>query len=174
MTGAPKFIIDSNILIESKNIDYGFDICPGFWELMEKGFREGIVISHAKVYQELKRRRDDLWDWASALPKECFPKETVEEFAVYRKLCEWARNGIFKQAAIDRFCEADYADPWICAKAKVKGLTLVTQEVSEPYSRKDVKLPDACNSVGVSYCNKYELLRALRARFVLDGAHSFA
>lgn len=31
MTYAPKFIIDSNILIESKNVDYGFDICPGFW-----------------------------------------------------------------------------------------------------------------------------------------------
>ena len=92
MTCAPKFIIDSNILIESKNVDYGFDICPGFWTLMEKA----------------------------------------------------------------------------------EGLTLVTQEVSEPYSRKSIKLPDACNAIGVSCCNKYELLRALRARFVLDEAHSFA
>ena len=174
MTYAPKFIIDSNILIESKNVDYGFDICPGFWVLMEKALKEGLVISHAKVRQELMRRKDDLWGWASMFPKECFPKETDEDFAVYRRLCEWARNGEFKQAAIDRFCEVDYADPWICAKAKAEGLTLVTQEVSEPYSRRNIQLPDACNAIGVSCCNKYELLRALRARFVLDEAHSFA
>lgn len=173
MTESPKFIVDSNILIESKRIDYGFDICPGFWELLEKGFAGGLIISHNKVYRELKEGRDDLWDWVSHLPRACFPKESNDEFVVYRRLCDWVRGGDFKQSAIDRFCESDYADPWICAKAKVEGLTLVTQEVSEPNSRKDVKLPDACISIGVPYCNKYEMLRALKARFVLDKEHSF-
>lgn len=59
----PQFIIDSNILIESKRIDYGFDICPGFWDLLRKAFETGIVISHNKVLQEIKRINDDL-NWA--------------------------------------------------------------------------------------------------------------
>lgn len=175
VTVKPRFIIDSNILIESKRFDYGFDICPGFWDLMKKSFRCGLVVSHAKVLSELKSIKDDVYAWVSELPKECFPKETDEEFAEYLKLCGWARSvDRFKRAAVDRFCEPDYADPWICAKAKVQGLTLVTQEVSEPNSRKNIKLPDACIAAGVSYCNKYDMLRELRARFVLDKSHQFA
>ena len=174
-TEKPRFIIDSNILIESKRIDYGFDLCPGFWDLMKKSFKCGLVVSHAKVLRELKKIQDDVYAWASDLPKACFPKETDEELAEYLKLCGWVRSANrFKQAAVDRFYESDYADPWICAKAKVQGLTLVTQEVSQPDSRKDVKLPDACIAAGVSYCNKYNMLRALRAKFVLEESHQFA
>lgn len=173
MSESPVYIIDANILIESKRVDYGFDICPGFWDLMRKAFERGIVISHEKVYQELKAGGDELWRWASSLPKSCFPRETEADLSVYLDLCSWARGGSFKEAAVSRFCEPDYADPWICAKAKAEGLVLVTQEVSEPMSRKSVKLPDACIFMGVPYCNKYQLLRDLRARFILDENHAF-
>ena len=168
MINNPEFIIDSNILIESHRVDYGFDICPGFWELMSRAFKSGIVLSHQKVLNELRKSNDELSKWAKGMPKTCFPGETEQEFAVYHDLCAWAANQQYKQPAIVRFCDVDYADPWICAKAKVMGLTLVTQEVSAPYSRKDIKLPDACGSVDVPCINKYELLRRLSARFVLD------
>lgn len=173
MTLSPRFIVDSNIFIESKRVDYGFDICPGFWDLLRKGFDEGLIIGHNKVYKELSEVGDRLSEWIEELPRSCFPKETNKELSVYLKLCSWARRTGYKQSAIDRFCELDYADPWICAKAKVMGLILVTQEVSQPLSRKDVKLPDACKAIDVPYCNKYAMLRELRASFVLDSAHSF-
>lgn len=168
------FIVDSNILIESKNLDYGFDICPGFWDLMRKAFESGLVISHDKVYREIRAGNDDLRNWVDLLPRTGFPKETDVELEVYLGLCGWVRSGRFRGSAVDQFCAPDYADPWICAKAKVEGLTLVTQEVSEPNSKRSVKIPDACIEIGVPYCNKYEMLRRLRARFVLDEAHSFA
>ena len=36
-----RYIIDSNILMNAKNFEYGFDICPGFWNLLQKGL--GVV-----------------------------------------------------------------------------------------------------------------------------------
>lgn len=170
---APRFIIDSNILIESKHVDYGFDICPGFWDLLRKAFEAGLVIGHDKVYQEIKRVNDDLSNWVSGLSRRCFPRETAEDFVVYQKLCGWARAGSYKPSAINRFCDPNYADPWICAKAAVEGLTLVTQEVSEPYAKRSIKLPDACIHIRVPFCNKYDMLRDLKAKFVLDVGHSF-
>ncbi len=169
----PQFIIDSNILIESKRIDYGFDICPGFWDLLRKAFEAGVVISHNKVLQEIRRVNDDLNNWASGLSQICFPRENAAEFAVYQKLCSWARNGGYRPSAINQFCDPNYADPWICAKAAAEGLTLVTQEVSEPHAKRSIKLPDACIHISVPFCNKYDMLRALNARFVLDAGHSF-
>ena len=173
MTCAPLYIIDSNILIESNRLDYGFDICPGFWSLMLKGFETGLVVSHRKVFDELRKGSDELSEWVNAIPLSSFPEENEDEFAVYRGLCDWSARQAYRPAAVAKFCDNDYADPWICAKAKCMQLTLVTQERSEPLAKRDVKLPDACKSIDVSCINKYELLRKLRAKFVLDGMHEF-
>lgn len=173
MICAPKYIIDSNILIESSRLDYGFDICPGFWSLMLKGFETGLVLSHRKVLDELKRGTDDLSEWVKNLSPSVFPEENEEEFVVYRGLCDWSVRQAYRETAVATFCDNDYADPWICAKAKCMQLTLVTQEKSEPLAKRNVKLPDACKSIGVPFINKYELLRRLMAKFVLDATHEF-
>lgn len=173
MISSPRFIIDSNILIESHRLDYDFDICPGFWDLMNKAFEAGIVIGHKKVLDELLGNEDALSEWLAGIDKDCFPKETEEELDIYLQLSKWARSREFTGAAIEEFETISYADPWICAKAKQLGVTLVTQEVSEPKAKARVKLPDACIAIGVNYCNKYVMLRELKARFELSASHAF-
>lgn len=173
MPEKPKYIIDSNILIQSYRMEYGFDICPGFWDLMKKAFQASIIVSHRKVYKEIADGEDELAEWVRSLDKGYFPKETEQDLESYTRLCSWAEHGNYKAAAISVFEGSTYADPWICAKAKAEGYVLVTAEKSEPKATKSIKLPDACLALGVDYCNQYELLRNLKARFLLDEAHSF-
>ena len=168
-----EFILDSNILIESKNIDYPFDFCPGFWDLLEKGFNAGIIVSHEKVLKEINVTKDELTKWVTKIPKSMFQKATDDEITIYNQLCEWAENNQFNRKAIETFCNNDYADPWICAKAKSHDYTLVTQEVSSPAAIKSIKIPDVCIHAGIKYCDKYEMLRRLNARFELSESHSF-
>lgn len=172
MAGA-RFIIDTNTLIEAYRREYGFDICPGYWDLMGKAFSAGIVVSHDKVRKEMLRSGDALSQWVGKLDKAYFPKEDDAEFVVWQQLCYWARSRGYTEAAVAQFSDMDYADPWVCAKAKALGLTLVTQEVSAPLARRNVKLPDACASIGVPYCDMFTMLRELKASFVLTDGHRF-
>ena len=80
----------------------------------------------------------------------------------YSKVLNWAQNKNnpeFKQEAILEF--AQVADAFLVAAAAAKGYTLVTNETSDPSCRKRVKIPDACNAVGVRYCDLNMVLREL-------------
>lgn len=58
------YLLDSNVLISAKNLHYGFDFCPGFWEWLEQASAAGIVHSVEAVYNELVGGDDDLAKWA--------------------------------------------------------------------------------------------------------------
>lgn len=162
------FIVDSNILIRASRVAYGFDFCPGFWDIVRQGFESGVLTSHKMVFDEIKRGGDGLWDWLSEIPKACFPDATGEEFEVYLAMQEWAKGRDYRRQALERFGADDYADPWVCAKAKVRELVLVTEEVSAPQSKRDVKIPDVCDAFGVAHCDTSAMLRDLGAVFILD------
>lgn len=43
-----KYLLDTNIFIESKNRYYGFDIAPGFWEWLNRAMTNGDINSIKK------------------------------------------------------------------------------------------------------------------------------
>lgn len=47
------------------------------------------------------------------------------------------------------------------ATAAAKGYTLVTNETADPYCRRRVKIPDACDALRVRYCDLNTVLREL-------------
>ena len=71
----------------------------------------------------------------------------------------------YTQAAISEFFAV--ADYWLVGHALATGYTVVTHEVSEPKSKKKIKIPDACNGVGVKWTNPFEMLEKEGALFVL-------
>jgi Domain of unknown function (DUF4411) len=48
-----RYLLDANIFIQAKNLHYGFDFCPAFWEWLVKRNEENIVASIEKVRDEL-------------------------------------------------------------------------------------------------------------------------
>lgn len=59
------------------------------------------------------------------------------------------------------------ADPWIIAKAKAIGTSVVTHEAVAAVNTRKVKVPNICQQFEVPCLNTFQFLRELEARFVL-------
>jgi hypothetical protein len=46
------YLLDSNVFIQAKNLHYGFDFCPVFWEWIGQSHAAGTVFSIDKVADE--------------------------------------------------------------------------------------------------------------------------
>lgn len=55
-------------------------------------------------------------------------------------------------------------DAYLIATAAAKGWTLVTYETPDPNCKKRVKIPDACNALGVRLCDLNTAFRDLGVR----------
>ena len=47
------YLLDANVFIQAKNLHYGFDFCPAFWDWLVEQNRVGKVASIEKVADEL-------------------------------------------------------------------------------------------------------------------------
>jgi len=57
------YLLDANVFIQAKNLHYGFDFCPAFWEWLIERNHAGEVASIEKVA--------DYWLVAHALAHDC-------------------------------------------------------------------------------------------------------
>jgi hypothetical protein len=159
-----RYLLDTNIFIQAKNLHYGFDFCPAFWEWMIKQNGTGKVASIDKVGDELQAGGDDLSDWATKRGKGFFLPPDDAILPALSKVSAWATGQSYEAAAIATFLQV--ADYWLVAHASAHGFTVVTHEVPSESTRK-IKIPNACIGVGIPCLSPYEMLRRERARFVL-------
>lgn len=168
-----NYLIDSNILIRSKNMEYPFDFFPGYWDFMNECFKSDSIFMHKKVYNEIKKGKDDLTRWVEDNKDNIkIVDEDHAEEQLYLSLCEWAQDpsNDFTRNAIDAFCKADKADIWLCAKAKDKDFIIVTDETLDRKSRKAIKIPNVCKEFGMISIDKFTFIRKMKAEFLLkDG-----
>lgn len=62
------YLLDSDVLIQAKNLHYGFDFCPAFWAWIDQACANRLVFSVEKVGAELGAGNDELSTWAAARP----------------------------------------------------------------------------------------------------------
>lgn len=60
------YVLDANVFIAAKNLHYGFDFCPAFWDWLVQQNNAGRVFSIEKVGDELQAVDDELSTWAAA------------------------------------------------------------------------------------------------------------
>ena len=58
------YLLDTNVFIQAKNLHYGFDFCPAFWQWLVEQNEAGRVASTEKVGDELHAGDDELSNWA--------------------------------------------------------------------------------------------------------------
>ena len=58
------YLLDSDVFIQAKNLHYGFDFCPAFWEWIDQQAAAGTARSIEKVRDELIGGGDELAIWA--------------------------------------------------------------------------------------------------------------
>lgn len=59
------YLLDANVFIQAKNLHYGFDFCPAFWDWLVAQNAAGQVFSIEKVGDEINAIADELSQWAT-------------------------------------------------------------------------------------------------------------
>jgi len=162
-----NYLLDANIFIEAKRRYYGMDICPGFWAWLDVAQAGGHVSSITLVYDELADGNDELCTWVkeregSGWFLDVSDLPTQQEF---KQILQNVYSADYSEKAKKDFFEG--ADPWLIAKAKVMGATVVTHEVFDGYIKRKVPIPNVCRQFGVPCLDTFDLLRQHMASFVL-------
>ena len=155
-----KYLFDSNIFIRSKN-EMPIDLWPTFWTRVIELIHGGQIFTSIKVKEEIYHGDDELTGWMEATaPEDFYITLDSEILQKYAETQNWASSSQqFKPEAKKEY--ATVADAYLVATAAAKGMTIVTYEVSDPTCRKRVKIPDACNALGINYCDLNTALRSL-------------
>lgn len=156
------YLIDSNIFIEAKNKYYAFDLAPSFWTFLDTAFAGTDVRSIDMVYAELAGGTDELADWVKARKSSSVFLDVSDAGtqAVYGSIAnDLTSSSHYKTAGVAHFLSG--ADPWIAAKAKVMGATVVTHELYDPGCKKRVPLGNVCHDEGVPIINTFDFMRTL-------------
>ena len=132
------YLLDTNIFIQAKNLHYGMDFCPAFWDWVAKSNSKKNLFSIEKVSDELK---------------------------ALTEVSRWVNKQDYEEAGKNVFLQG--ADYYLIAQAKAKNYTIVTHETPSD-SKKKIKIPNVCIGLQIKCMNVYEMLRKERARFVLQ------
>lgn len=163
------YIVDSNFFIQAHRSSYPFDVAASFWNKFKELAGNGYVVSIDKVKEEIYSNEDELKNWCEEnLPNGFFLDFSIEALNEYQAICGWAQaNNQYKQSAKEVFMDQKRADAFLVAFAStdIAHWTIVTQEVSAPNSKTNIKLPDACQVKGVSCVNVIEMFRGLNETF---------
>ena len=159
------YLLDANTFIQAKNLQYGFDFCPAFWDWLVRGNASGSVFSIQQVGDELLAGSDELTVWAAAQGDSFFLRPDAAVMPALTLVSAWAIGQNYEPAAVNTFLQI--ADYWLVAFALAHGYTVVTHETSGNQGKKRIKIPDACVGLGVLCKTPYQMLQHERARFVL-------
>ena len=140
------------------------DICPGYWHWLDQQLEFDMVGSIEMIGRELKDGDDDLADWAMKRPKHFISNDDTTTQRHFAEISQHVFSGKYNTGSRDNFLSK--ADPWLIAKAKTIGATVVTHEARKEQSGNKVKVPDICDWFNVPCIDTFALLRSLEARFI--------
>ncbi|MDP3786460.1 MAG: DUF4411 family protein [Candidatus Omnitrophota bacterium] len=158
------YLLDANVFIQAKNLHYGLDFCPAFWEWLIANNTAKLVFSIEKVGDEINAGADELAVWATQRGADFFLKPDVTILPALSSVSTWAASQSYEPVAVNTFLQV--ADYYLVAHALAHGHTVVTHEKMYS-SMKKIGIPNACISLKIKFMTPYEMLRHERARFVL-------
>ena len=158
------YLLDSNIFIQAKNLHYGLDFCPAFWQWLDEAHAAGTVYSIDSVRTELIAGNDDLSAWVQQRPSTFFISPSSATVPSLQATSIWANSSGYEPAAVSTFLQV--ADYYLVAQALELQYTVVTHEVVANTTRR-IKIPNACLGMKIRYVTPFAMLRAEKARFVL-------
>ncbi|MCP4250618.1 MAG: DUF4411 family protein [bacterium] len=145
-----SYSMDTSALIEAWVRSYPPDVFSNLWQRFEQLIADGRLLAVDEVLRELKKKEDDLAEWAG------------RQKALFVPLDE----NLQRRAApiINRFetltnaptVMRGAADPFVIALAAERGLAVVTAERSKPTKP---RIPDVCQVLDIECITLVELFR---------------
>ena len=158
------YLLDANVFIQAKNLHYGFDFCPAFWDWVLRKNKSEELCSIEKIRNELEAGNDELAKWAGNQDDEFFRPPDQSLVSALAPVSTWVTGQSYEPAAVNTFFQV--ADYYLVAYAYAHQHTIVTHEVASPSSKK-IKIPNVCIGLKINHMTPYEMLRKDHARFVL-------
>ena len=163
MPSSMRYLFDSDVLIASARLHYAPAYCQLFWDWLSAGHKAGLFFSIDKVKGELlDGQKDPLNQWVALPEHEKFFQPSLISLPKWKDLSARTNDPAadFTPAAKTKFLDQNKADAWLIAYAAQHGsFAIVTNEKSEPNSKKDIKLPDAALWLGVKTVKLFDLLQ---------------
>lgn len=153
------YLLDANVFIQAKNLHYGFDFCPAFWDWLIEKNSTGEVYSIEKVGDEIEAGFDELAAWVGQQGSEFFVKPDAAIIPALRDVSTWVTGQKYEPAAVNTFLQV--ADYYLIASALAHGHTVITHEKPSA-SLKRIKIPEVCIGLNVKFMSPYEMLRHQR------------
>lgn len=161
------YLLDANVFIQAKNLHYGLDFCPAFWEWLIENNDAGRAFTIDKVSDEIDAGGDELTDWMKSTGAKLIRQTDTRVAAQFVKVSTWATGQQYEPVAVNTFLQV--ADFYLIAHALADDHVVVTHEVPANSSKR-IKIPNACIGLGLRFMTPYEMLRKERARFILGTA----
>jgi Domain of unknown function (DUF4411) len=164
----PYFWLDADVLIQSKNGLYSFEIAPPFWSFLDAQVTAGNIRSSMKIYDEiLKRedRHDKLTLWVKNRKTSgmfVLPARDVQK--IYGEIADFTVEKYSqRRAKAAEFLSG--GDGWLIAHARRDGGTVVSHESRVDRSSMTPKIPNVCTKFGVPCISLAEMLTKLSFKF---------
>jgi len=158
------YLIDANVFMQAKNLHYGLDFCPAFWDWLIASNAAKSVFSIEKVGDKIEAGGDELAAWAAQRGDAFFLKPDTAMLPALANVSNWATSQNYEPAAVNTFLQV--ADYYLVAHALAHRQTLVTHEIAANTAKK-IKIPNVCIGLGIKCMTPFEMLRRERARFIL-------
>lgn len=164
------YLLDANVFIQAKNLHYGFDICPGFWDWLIGANRANKVYSIEQVKDEITVGDDELSDWVSGLSKNFFIQLNGNVIKKFNLIDRWINTQSYQAGAVTQFKQK--ADYYLIAHALERQAIIVTHEIPQDTEKK-IKIPNVCIGLKIKWIHPFTMLKQEKARFTLGTDHAF-
>ncbi len=121
------YLLDANVFIQAKNLHYGLDFCPAFWDWLITNNKSKYVFSIEKVGDEIEAGADELAVWAKQRGDNFFLKPDAAILPKLSVVSNWVSSQNYEPAAVNTFLQL--ADYYIIAYALAYKYTVVTHEI---------------------------------------------
>ena len=166
-----RYLLDANIFLQAKNLHYGLDFCPAFWEWLVLKNEASEVASIKKVLEELQNGDTKFTEWVKKRGTQFFLPEDGKVIGEMRNVSSWvtswADEGDKNKRMNSRRDFLAGADLYLIAHAKAHDWIVVTHEAETTDESNEIKIPYACKGLGVECCDPYKMLHERGANFVL-------
>ena len=149
-----KYLLDSDVFMQASNLHYRFAFCSAFWDWIDREHDAGKIYSIDRVLKEIEEGKiGDLIPWAQARPTLFLKSADSKTMESLKHLGLWA-SGNYDEASYEKFFAG--ADFVLVGFVRAHNYIVVTHETRG--SKSKVKIPDACDALGVKCINTWELL----------------
>ena len=97
------YLLDANVFIQAKNLHYGLDFCPAFWDWLVQSNNAGLVLSIERGEDEITGIADELSAWAEARGSDFFVRPDAAIVPALGQVSTWAPTRLMSRPLSVRF-----------------------------------------------------------------------